>query len=189
MITELRIRFMNKPLFLEVINAIHNLDSAKSEQDCRRAHHQALGYSIEEGHLWCIADSKSITAQPRLECISQMEAVEMVTQEHTNNGHWCCDLTKLKLMDHIYSPKLNHSITNTILACSQCKKFGVTQLHKLMYPITQCHPFELLIANYLSLLKGKNRFHNVLLILDTYSQYTWGFKLKVPKSPHASSTV
>lgn len=134
MITELRIRFMNKPLFLEVINAIHNLDSAKSEQDCRRAHHQALGYSIEEGHLWCIADSKSITAQPRLECISQMEAVEMVTQEHTNNGHWCCDLTKLKLMDHIYSPKLNHSITNTILACSQCKKFGVTQLHTLMYP-------------------------------------------------------
>jgi hypothetical protein len=27
--------------------------------------------------------------------------------------------------------------------------------------------------------KGKNRYHNALLILDTYSQYVWGFKLKV----------
>jgi transposase InsO family protein len=48
-----------------------------------------------------------------------------------------------------------------------------------MYPITHRHPFELLTADYLSLPKGKGGFHNVLLILDTYSQYTWGFKLKV----------
>ena len=40
------------------------------------------------------------------------------------------------------------------------------------------HPFELLVADYLSLPKGKNGFHTVLLILDTYSQYVWGFKLK-----------
>jgi hypothetical protein len=47
-----------------------------------------------------------------------------------------------------------------------------------MYPITRCHPFELLVTDYLSLPKGKGGYHNVLLILDTYSQYMWGFKLR-----------
>ena len=103
----------------------------------------------------------------------------MAKQEHVNNGHWGHDLTKLKLMDCIYSPKLNRLITNVILSCPQCKNFGSTQLHALMYPITRRHPFELLVADYLALPKGKNSFHNVLLILDTYSQYVWGFKLKV----------
>jgi hypothetical protein len=102
----------------------------------------------------------------------------MARQKHANNGHWGHNLTKLKLMDCIYSPKLDRSITNTILACPQYKNFGSMQLHTLMYPITRCNPFELLIANYLSLPKGKNGFHNVLLILDMYSQYTWGFKFK-----------
>ena len=41
-----------------------------------------------------------------------------------------------------------------------------------------CHPFELLVADYPSLPKGKNGFYTILLILDTYSQYVWGFKLK-----------
>ncbi|KAG2059594.1 hypothetical protein BDR06DRAFT_841459, partial [Suillus hirtellus] len=113
---ELKTCFMNEPLFLEVIEAMYNLDNGKSEQDHRRAHHQALGYSIEDGCLWCIADGKSIRVRPWLECISQTEAIEMARQEHANNGHWGHDLTKLKLMDHIYSPKLNWSITNAILA-------------------------------------------------------------------------
>jgi hypothetical protein len=68
---------------------------------------------------------------------------------------------------------------NTILTYPQCKNFGLSQLHTLMYPITRHHPFELLVADYLALPNGKNGFHNVLLILDTYSQYVWGFKLKV----------
>jgi hypothetical protein len=38
-ITELKSQFTNEPLFLEVIDAICNLDGAKSEQDHRRAHH------------------------------------------------------------------------------------------------------------------------------------------------------
>ncbi|KAG2120445.1 uncharacterized protein F5147DRAFT_563542 [Suillus discolor] len=101
-ITELKSHFVNEPLFMEVIEAIHNLDSAKSEQDRRRARHRALGYSIEEGRLWRIVDGKSIRARPRLECMSQAEATEMARQEHTNNRHWGRDLTKLKLMDHIY---------------------------------------------------------------------------------------
>ena len=47
-----------------------------------------------------------------------------------------------------------------------------------MYPITQQHPFKLLVADYLSLLKGKEEYHTMLLIMDTFSQYIWGFKLK-----------
>ncbi|OJA09898.1 hypothetical protein AZE42_14190, partial [Rhizopogon vesiculosus] len=48
-----------------------------------------------------------------------------------------------------------------------------------MYPITQHHPFELLVADYLALPKGKGGYHNALLIMDVYSQYIWGFKLRV----------
>lgn len=47
-----------------------------------------------------------------------------------------------------------------------------------MYPITCRHPFELLVADYLSLPKGKGGYHTVLLILDTYSRFMWGFKFK-----------
>ena len=47
-----------------------------------------------------------------------------------------------------------------------------------MYPITCRHPFKLLVADYLSLPKGKGGYHTVLLILNTYSRYTWGFKLR-----------
>jgi hypothetical protein len=68
---------------------------------------------------------------------------------------------------------------NAILACPQCKNFGSTQLHTLMYPIMHHYLFELLVADYLALHNRKNSFHNILLILDTYSQYVWGFKLNV----------
>ncbi|KIK25793.1 hypothetical protein PISMIDRAFT_96162 [Pisolithus microcarpus 441] len=103
----------------------------------------------------------------------------MAREEHTRNGHWGRDLTKLKLMDKVYSPRLDQSIVTALLQCPQCKNFGSTHLHALMYPITRRHPFELVVADYLALPKGKGGFHNVLLILDTFSQFVWGFKLKV----------
>ena len=81
-------------------------------------------------------------------------------------------------MDKFYSPQLDQLVVNTLLQCPQCKNFGSTQLHALLYPIMHHHPFKLLVADYLSLPKGKNGFHTVLLILDIYLQYVWGFKLK-----------
>jgi hypothetical protein len=45
---ELKTCFANEPLFLEVIEAMYNLDNGKSEQDHRQAHHQALGYSVKD---------------------------------------------------------------------------------------------------------------------------------------------
>ena len=82
-------------------------------------------------------------------------------------------------MDQIFSPKLDQSIMTVLQQCPQCKNFRATHLHTLLDPITQRHPFELLVADYLSLPKGKGGYHTVLLILDTFSQYVWGYKLKV----------
>jgi transposase InsO family protein len=106
------------------------------------------------------------------------EAIALAKDVHANNRHWGRDLTKLQLMDRIASPSLDWSIVMALLECLQCKNFGSTQLHALMYPITRHHPFELLVTDYLSLPKGKGGYHNTLLILDTYSQYVWGFKLR-----------
>ena len=82
-------------------------------------------------------------------------------------------------MDQIFSPKLDQSIVTALQQCPQCKNFGAMHLHALLDPITRRHPFELLVADYLSLPKGKGGYHTVLLILDMFSQYVWGYKLKV----------
>ena len=171
-------RFADEPLFLEVVQAITNRDGHKTKREHNHARHQAEGYQIEDGKLWRITDGKSIRAKPRAECILQREAIEMVRHEHSNNRHWGRDLTKLQLMDRVYSPRLDQSITIALLECPQCKNFGSSHLHSLMYPITHRHPFELLVADYLSLPKGKGGYHSVLLILDMYSQFMWGFKFK-----------
>ncbi|KAG2743517.1 hypothetical protein P692DRAFT_20745618, partial [Suillus brevipes Sb2] len=113
----------------------------------------------------------------RVECVTKKEAMVLAKEAHENNGHWGRDLTKLQLMDQIASPSLDQSIVTALLECPQCKIFGSTQLHALLYPITRRHSFELLVADYHSLPKSKGGHHNVLLILYTYSQYVWGFKL------------
>ena len=157
--------FANEPLFLEVVRAIADHDNHKMERECKRAQRRAEGYHIEDGKLWCITDGKSIHTKPRVECVSQAEAIDMAKCEHSNNGHWGRDLTKLQLMDRIYSPQLDQSITLAPLECPQCKNFGSSHLHTLRYPITCQHPFKLLVADYLSLPKCKGG-------------YTWGFKFK-----------
>jgi len=54
-VMELHNRFKEEPLFLEVIKALYNLDSGKTEQERRQAQHRALGYIIEDGdmHKFC----------------------------------------------------------------------------------------------------------------------------------------
>lgn len=102
-ILDLQERLKQEPLFLEVIEALLDLDSSKPDREKRRACYRALGYMIEEGRLWRITDSKSTQAWARLECVSQTEAVELVHQVHASNGHGGRDLTKLQLMDRIIS--------------------------------------------------------------------------------------
>jgi transposase InsO family protein len=179
LVPDLHNHFKEEPLFLDIIDALLNLNSNKPEQERRRAQHHALGYMIEDGRLWHIADGKNTRARSRMECVSQKEATALAKEVHATNGHWGRDLTKLQLMECIASPHLDRSIIRALLECPKCKNFGSAQLHALMYPITRRHPFKFLVTDYLSLPKGKGGFSNVLLILDTYSQYVWGFKLRM----------
>lgn len=96
-------------------------------------------------------------------------------------------MIKLKLIDRICSPHLDCSITTAILECRQCKNFGATHLNALLEPIVRRHPFKLFVADYLAMPKSKGGFINILLIMDTYSQFVWGFKLKTHGT--AKSTI
>lgn len=68
-------------------------------------------------------------------------------------------MIKLKLIDHICSPQLDCSITTAILNYGQCKNFGATHLNALLEPIVRQHPFKLVIADYLAMLKSKRGFY------------------------------
>jgi hypothetical protein len=46
----------------------------------------------------------------------------------------------------------------------------------------RCHPFELLVGDYLSMPTRKGGFHNIGLYLNTYSQHVWGFMFKTAGS-------
>ena len=103
----------------------------------------------------------------------------MHTPVRSNHVHgqlyFGCDHVKLQLLNVICSPQLDQSI---MTALADCKNFGGMHLHSLLEPITCRHPFEFLVADYLSLPKGTNGFHTVGLYLNTYSQHIWGFKHK-----------
>lgn len=49
-------------------------------------------------------------------------------------------------------------------------------MYSLFQPITCRHPMELLVADYLAVLKGKGVNIEILLFIDLYSQYMWRFK-------------
>jgi hypothetical protein len=104
---ELRNRFKEEPIFLEVIEALCGLDSDRTERERRQVQHRALGYIIEDRHLWRIADGKSAHTRARVECVTQQEAVALAKEVHANNGHWGRDHIKLQLMDQIASPRLD----------------------------------------------------------------------------------
>lgn len=85
-ISSLHEQFTDEPLLLEVIQALMNRDDHRSEHEHNHARHRVEGYKISDGRLRHITDGKSICAKPRLECMSQTEAVELAKHEHTSNG-------------------------------------------------------------------------------------------------------
>lgn len=185
--TELRTRFQYEPLFLEIVDTLCDLDSDQPVNVKRRARHRAQQFFIEDNKLWKIPNHTTTRAHSKLECVSQEEAVELARREHTEHGHWGRDMVKLQLMDQICSPRLNKSITTAMLECGQCKNFGAVHLNALLEPIVRRHPFELFMADYLSMPKSKGGFTDILLIIDTYSQFVWGFRLKNHRT--AKSTI
>ena len=59
-ISTLHTHFTDEPLFLEVIEAILDLDASKLECTCKHARHCTEGYLIEDGRLWRVCDGKSV---------------------------------------------------------------------------------------------------------------------------------
>jgi hypothetical protein len=106
------------------------------------------------------------------------ETIALAWEEHRNNGHFHHDNIKAALLNKITSPRMDQSITKAILDCRQCKSFGTTHLHSLLEPITRRHPFELMVADTLSMPKGKGGFVKLGLWMDMYSQRVWVTKLK-----------
>jgi hypothetical protein len=51
-------------------------------------------------------------------------------------------------------------------------------VHALLAPITRRRPFELLVADYLSMPPGKGGFTKIGLYADVFAQKLWGFKSK-----------
>ena len=171
-------RFVNEPMFANIIDALLELNYGTKIRDRKRAQHNAVNYQIDEGKLWFIGGGSKIRARSRRECVTKAEAVELARKEHENGGHWHRDSIKLALLDKVHSPALDSSIVKAILDCPQCKNFGGAHLHALLNPITRRHPFELLVGDYLTLPEGKGGFHQVGLYLDTCTQHVWGYMFK-----------
>lgn len=177
-IIQLRERFKEEAIFLEVIDALLNLDQGKSIRIRKRARHRATEYLIEDNRLWRVAGGHRNRARPRVECVTRSEATDLARKNHTDKGHWGRDAIKKALFDRIWSPNLDASIMAGIAQCGKCKNFGGTHFHALLDPITRRHPFELLVGDYLSMPNGKGGYHTIGLYLDTYSQHVWAFKHK-----------
>jgi hypothetical protein len=177
-IAELRARFQDEPLLLNVVEALAEVNSGMDDRAKRRAQKRALGYMLDNGKLWKVAGGTPTWARAWVECMTKEEAVELAKKEHKNRGHWGHNAVKLQLMDCIYSPGLDKSVVEAIQECAQCKNYGVAHLHSLLNPIVRQHPFELIVGDYLLLPTGKGGFHTVALFLDTCTQFVWGFKFK-----------
>ena len=181
-VIQLRDRFKDEPVFLEVIEALLDLDHGKSIRVRKRARHRASEYMIDSGKLWRVAGGHHNRARAKVECITRNEATELAQKEHSERGHWGRDAIKKALMDRVWCPNLDGSIVAGIAQCGHCKNFGGVHLHALLDPITRRHPFELLVGDYLSMPSGKGGYHTIGLYLDTYSQHVWAFKYKTAGS-------
>ncbi|OBZ66956.1 Retrovirus-related Pol polyprotein from transposon opus [Grifola frondosa] len=180
--TALLTRFQNEPLFLEVIQALLDLDTDTDSRRLRRAQHRASQYMLDK----CKTMETHHRARTTCTITRRMRTSDGSSRTRApttqNGGHWGRDSIKIALLDRICSPHLDQSIIKAIQECGQCKNFGGKHLHSLLDPITRRHPFELLVGDYLALPKGKGGYHTVGLYLDTFSQHAWAFKYKTAGS-------
>ncbi|ETW81966.1 hypothetical protein HETIRDRAFT_243218, partial [Heterobasidion irregulare TC 32-1] len=106
---QLQERFVNEPIFREVIDALQNTDHTSSIQMRRCACHRAISYMIKDEKLWCIGNGRSPQARPCIECIPWSEAITHAARVH-GQLHFGRNHVKLQLLDVICSPKLDQSI-------------------------------------------------------------------------------
>ena len=154
----LRKRFADESVFLEVIDALYEMNKGKSLRKQKRAHHKAKNYMVSDGRLWRVGDVSSIRAQARLECVTKEEAKALAGEIHRNGGHFHRDNIKAQMLSRITCPKLDLAITKAINESGKCKNFRPTFIHSLLEPITRRHPFELIAADTLSMPPGKGGY-------------------------------
>lgn len=87
-------------------------------------------------------------------------------------------MVKVELMDQYTGTRVDQAIVKVIRDCGVCVNFGTPHLHSLLEPVTRRHPFKLFVADYLSMPMGAGGFHTVALVMDVYTRFRWGFKLK-----------
>ena len=174
----LRKRFKDELIFVEVVDALLGLNKDSSTNDRKRAAHRAEGYFVKDGKLWRVGGATPTRAVPQRECISKTKAFQLAKAEHEklHMGH---DLIQMQLLDRIYSPMLDASITKVIMECGCCKGFRGMHLHALLALITRRRPFELVVGDYLSMPTGKGGFTKIGLFADVFSQKRWAFKYKL----------
>ena len=80
--------FKSEPIFLEVIEALLDLDHGKSIRLRKRARHRATEYLIEDNKLWRVAGGHHNHARAKVECITREEATTLAEKEHAEKGHW-----------------------------------------------------------------------------------------------------
>jgi transposase InsO family protein len=185
----LRERFKEELMYLQVIDALTELDFGADERERKRARHRASQYFIEEGKLWRLGGGAGVRARPRRECITRAEARAKAVEVHAERGHFHRDSIKLALMDKFHSPRMDESILKAIADCAKCKGFGPAHLHSLLDPVIRRHPFELCVGDYLSMPVGVGGYSNVGLYLDTCSQHVWGFMYKVSGSADTTTAA
>lgn len=181
-------RFAKSPLFLQVVNALEDIDDpGVPERAKQRAKHRAAQYMLVDGRLWRLRGGAAGRPASRVECVNSDEAKALAAEQHTTGGHYGRDAVKIALLDKITCPGLDTIILDTIAECGHCKHFGAPHLHALMDPITRQQPFQLLVGDYLSLPNGKGGFHTVGVYADVFAQRCWAFKFKTAGS--AKTTI
>jgi hypothetical protein len=153
------------------------ITGASTESERKQAKHRSEGYFVEDGKLWRLGGATPTRAVAHRECVTKLEATQLAREEHAK-VHMHRDHIRTQLLDKIYSPLLDTSITTTILKCGRCKNFRSMQVHALLTPITRRHPFELLVGDYLSMPMGKGGFTKIGLYADVFARKLWGFKSK-----------
>jgi hypothetical protein len=116
----LRERFKDEAMYVEVLDAIFELDVGKTMKARRKAKHRAMGYFVEGGKLWKLGGGSPARAKAKRECVTRAEATEMAAKIHAERGHFHRDAVKLILLDSIESPRLDESILRAISNCGQC---------------------------------------------------------------------
>ncbi|QRV90331.1 Retrovirus-related Pol polyprotein from transposon opus [Ceratobasidium sp. AG-Ba] len=144
------------------------------ERGQKKAAHRAVGFEVADGKLWRIAGKGSNRA-PRVECIPKEEGPALALATHESTGHFGRDLTILALQERYFWPNLRADVVTAVTSCPRCRNFGPKLMQALLAPITRARPFDLICGDYLSLPIGAGGFKTVLLFVDVYSRFTFGF--------------